>query len=186
MSETRLTTYEVGKPFPGVFPPGNGVQYNYRGGGHELVVSLDRPHPQELQAFGKGALRFGLIVRPEALFLLYRPEGMPWSDAPYSWRQVQRKKPAEAVAPFELPTEQSRAMLHVLVVDSATGLLAVMRTTTFSPRFSRRLHAAIREQMQSDTSETEYNLAVDRMYAIYPDTEQMAALAEILCTGGEP
>ncbi len=186
MSEPRLHAYAIGTLYhPARARFDEGAQYNYRGGEHELVVFLAAPAPKELRAF-RGDWQFGLVVRPEVLFLLYQPGGMPWSDAPYGWHQVQRGRPAEAVPPFELPTPESRALLNVVLVDAETGIIRHLKGVTFSPAFSRALHAAISAQIEHPVTAAEYGRAVDRYYRTYARTEDLLARAEVRCTGGEP
>jgi hypothetical protein len=175
----------VGKPYQGEIPTSDATQYNYRGGQHEMLIFMSRPLSTELEAIQRGTWQFGLLVRPEVLFLLYKPGSMPWSDAPYSWWQVKRRLPEEAVEPFDLPTEHSRALLTVIVVDAATGLVAAIKGVTFSPGFTQALHDAIRAQMAHEVSAAAYDQAVTRYYSIYTATEQMLPQLAARCTGGE-
>jgi len=172
------------------------TQYNYRAGAHELVVFMPAPSRREVRAWEAGPWEFGLVVRPELLFLLFKPGDMPWSDAPYSWWQVKRARPEEATAPFELPNDTSRALLSAILVDAETGLVRVIKAITFSPAFSRALHAAITEQMAAEAGGAEgagpgpgasaYGAAVDRYYRIYPETDpHLLARAMVRCRGGE-
>jgi|SRR6185436_9933492 len=163
------------------------TNYNYRGGHHELLVFMPGPSPRELRAWREGTWQFGLVARPELLFLLFKPGDMPWSDAPYSWWQVKRAMPEEALPPFELPNPTSRAMLSAILVDAATGIVRVIKAISFSPEFSRALHGAITEQMATEISAADYNRAVDRYYRIYPQTDpHLLMRATSHCTGGEP
>jgi hypothetical protein len=178
--------YQVGAPYhPERTRWDEGVNYNYRAGNHELVVFAAGPTRAELRAFHEGPWEFALVAREEVLFLLYKPGSMPWSDAPYSWWRVRELKPEEATEPFELPTGESRALLSIVLVDAATGLIRTLKAVTFSPAFSRALHAAIRTQMERTPSPGEYDAAVSRYYRIYPDTPAMLLRAEHRCTGGE-
>jgi len=182
-----VTLYEVGKPYPGGLRLRyDGSQYNYRAGSHELLLFIDRPRPAELRAMQEGPWEFALLVRPEVLFLLYKPGSMPWSDAPYSWWRVKERLPEEAVPPFELPTPASRALLSVILVDTRDGIVRLIKAVTFSPEFSRLLHAAIGAQIdREEPPREEYEQAVARYYAIYWDSDDMLPAVAARCTGGE-
>lgn len=182
-----LHTYEVGKLYhPDRARWDEATNYNYRGGRHELLVFMPDPSPRELRAWREGTWQFGLVARPELLFLLFKPGDMPWSDAPYSWWQLQRQRPDEAIPPFELPNPTSRALLSAILVDAATGIVRVIKGVTFSPEFSQALHGAISALMAEEVAEIDYSRAVDRYYRIYPETDpHLLARATARCTGGE-
>jgi hypothetical protein len=179
----RFRVDEVGKPYVGAMPIADSVQYNYRNGQHALELFMTRPRASELREMSRGPWEFALIVRPETLFLLFRAGSGPWMDAPYSWWQVQRLVPAEAVAPFELPTASSRALLVAVVVSLPDGIVRLLGSVTFSPAFSRALHDAIRAQMAREVSAEAYSAAVSRYYRLY-QTEEMLPHAVARCTGG--
>lgn len=187
MSAPRLHEYRVGALYhPDRTRYDEISQYNYWAGGHELLIFVASPTRSEMQAMQKGPWEFGLMVRPEVLFLLYKPGSMPWSDAPYSWWRVKERLPEEALPPFELPTPASRALLTLIVIDADTGIIRLLKAITFSPGFSRALHAAIRGQIgRGERAPGEYERAVDRYYRIYPLSEQMLPAASARCRGGE-
>jgi hypothetical protein len=119
------------------------AQYNYRGGAHELVVFYERPTSAEVYAFRSGTCEFGLFTRGNVIWLLSKFGDLPWQDHPFSWHLVPERERDLPSADLE---KQVRAMLQVVLVDAATGIVRVLRAVTWSPDFTRAMHAAIREQ----------------------------------------
>jgi hypothetical protein len=72
-----------------------------------------------VQAVRKGECEFAVTVDGPVIFFLYRfGHAITWSDAPYSWHLVpepQRSLP-------EVESEESGALLHVVLVDAERDL----------------------------------------------------------------
>lgn len=175
-----MSTYQVGSLYhPDRTHWPEVAQYNYRGGEHELTIFLERPRTKELEAARVGAADFALIASPPVLLLCYRfGDGLPWSDAPYSWHLV---PDAERTLPPE-PELAERALLHVVVVDAATGIIRVLRALTLAPEFSRALHRAIRAQSRIPWS----SHAFDRELSLLQrsTSAELAGRADVRCRGG--
>lgn len=126
--------YEVGKPYhPSVHRWPEGSEYNFAAGEHVLLLRLNRPSAEEIHAVRKARAEFGLLVEPPVIALCYRfLPGLPWSDAPYSWHLLKAKRPEMAVLPigWEEGSPHTRAILHVILIDAATGIIRAMRALT--------------------------------------------------------
>lgn len=116
-----LHAYQVGRPYhPGRRSWPEQAQYNYRAGGHELVLFLTRPSSREVRAVTRVSAEFALHVASDGdpIVLLYRfsnqdSSGLPWSDAPYSWHLVPQEERTLATAwAFGQPSSANPA--HVL------------------------------------------------------------------------
>lgn len=185
-----LHEYAVGQLYnPSKTSWPEGVTYNYRGGGHELIMFLSCPSPEEVYGITKGKAEFGLLVQKETIFFLYqfdhgmKPYGLPWSDASFQWWL---NKPEDRTLPNPEPTDLERALLFVCVVDADTGIIAGMRSVTLSPEFTAALHKAIRQQARTAwEGQMKYDHALARLYARYPTTQAMVDAADITCIGGE-
>src|SRR4051812_8009229 len=60
----------------------------------ELIRFWDNPEPEEVEAHGSGAARFGLIDgSPHVLVLAYQFGDLPWSDAPFQIHRHSRCEP---------------------------------------------------------------------------------------------
>jgi hypothetical protein len=175
---------EVGKPYnPNRQEWHETVQYNFRGQHHELVLFFNSPSSREVEAVKRGSSEFALTVEPPLIVLCYRfGDGIPWSDAPYSYHLVpadERGLPVQVDA-----ASGSRAFLLVLLVDAETGILRAIRQVSFSPEFTDQLHRAIREQALSTWDEAEYDLALSDLYR-YRSTEDLVKTALVRCSGGD-
>jgi hypothetical protein len=71
------------------------------------------------------------------------------------------------------------AVLQIILIDAMTGIVQAIRAVTLDTEFSQALHQAIREQMQSPIAPQEYSDQVDLVYAKYPKTMGMVAVAKI-------
>lgn len=168
----------VGKPYPGgVLSPGN--NYNYREGEHELLVCMSDLSAGEITAFKTGEAKFALTVLQGIIFLCYRFGDQPWCDAPYHWWIVpedQRVEPPITIG-------DTRAILHVILLETSGCIVRALRTCTVSPRFTRLLHQNIREQMQP-ISDQEYSSAISGIYDRFSSGD-LAKNALITCKGGD-
>lgn len=164
MTETYWHAYAVGKPYAAgrtSFP--ETVQYNYRGGEHELVCFWRNPSRQEIAGVTRGRAGFGLLIEGDVVFLLYQfnDAGVSWSDAPYS---IHRVADVERDEPPVL-TGDERSLLHVIVVDAASGLIVGMRQLAWSPAFSAAVNDAIRAQLARPyPGDGPYQRQIDAVY----------------------
>lgn len=143
-----MFVYEVGKPHPIGALRKDHSEYNYTQAGHCLQLFLRAPTPAEQKAVQKEAAEFAVTIVGSVIYLLYRfgdhpRKGVPWSDASFSIHLV----PEEVRAMPEVPRDpKTRAMIHVQLIDSDTGVIRVLRTLTLPPRVTRELAAAMHAQ----------------------------------------
>lgn len=158
------------------------VQYNFRGGQHELLFWVAEPTDREILDIRKGDCEFGLFEEQGALWFLYRfGESFGWSDAPFSiWRvAAQERKLPE-------PGDGSLALLQVILVDAATGIVRGLRAVSLSRALTAALHRAITAQMGigPPASEEEEDRRVAEVYRRYPEVDAMVRAAVARCRGG--
>ena len=183
--------YAVGKPYiVGRTHWPEGVDYNYRGGSHELRLFLARPSSSEVRDIRQGQAEFAFLVRPEApdvIVFLYRfGQAIPWSDQPYSWHLVKAARPDEATLPEPMEVPEGHDIIQVILVDASTGLVRGLRVLSFSPAFSAALRLAIREQAARPwPGDAAYNRQVQTLYARYPTSEAMIQYAVARTLGGK-
>lgn len=176
---------EVGKlynPNRKVWP--ETTQYNFRDGGHELVLFYRRPTASEIQAVRTGKAEFALAVYESVLFFLSNFGGADhWDDAPFSIHLVPE---AQRTIPPPPATPETRALLSVILVDAASGLVRAMRQLTLSPDFTAKLVGLIHAQAALPfPGQTRYDQQVAAYYRRY-NSNQMATLAAVArCVGGE-
>ena len=157
-----MYAYEVGKPYiPGRTNWPEAVEYNYRGGGHELRMFMANPTAREIAGIARGPVRFGLVVDDPAIVLVYRfEEAIPWSDAPYTIHAVPEDQ--RTVPPEIQPGE--RALLTIIVIDARSGIIKGIRALSFTEQFSRRLHQAIRDQAAKPFDQAVYDAKLAALY----------------------
>jgi hypothetical protein len=182
-----MPALEIGKPFPGLsFPTADAGEYLYTGAGHELRIFWSRPSAREIESVRKGVAEFGLLYEEGLICLAYRFGGSskPVSEAMYSWHLVPVGKRQIPPGEDEGPSE-SRALLTVVLIDAATGIVRVLRAVTFSPEFTHELHDRIREQAAGAPIDVqEYARRARRIQARYPTSEALLAAASVRTEGG--
>lgn len=167
-------------------------QFNFRDGEAELVIFLSGPKPEEVSGIRSGKAEFALLVERGLILLLFQfhraglaPMGatktaMPWSEAVFNWWRLPE---GERRVPGDEPTEESRQLLSVLLVDASTGILLVIRAVTLSPEFTEALRSAIRAQALAEKFLGEEEVLAS-LYQRYPQTSGMVRDASARCTGG--
>lgn len=177
----------VGQRYPGYsFPMPDLAHYNYYDNGHELQLLMASPTREEIRAAREGEAEFALLVEGPVIFILYRfggEAGIPWGDAPFTIHLVTEDR--RQLPPLE-ETEEARALAVTMLIDARTGVIKTLRALSFSPGFTRALHAAIRDQWaQGWPGRAAYDVAVEEAYRRYPTTEAMLDAAEVRTRGGE-
>jgi len=117
------------------------------------------------------------------LFFLYRfGQAIKWSDAPYTWHLV----PEDNRVPPEPPaTPNTRAVLHVVLLDANTGIVRALRLVTLSPDITRTLYEAIKSQTETPwTGWKEYDRHLAAAYRTYGKSTDLLKLAIARATGG--
>jgi hypothetical protein len=176
-----MPIYTVGQPYLSSGKCPEGAEYNYRGGQHELYLLFRNPTPAEVAAVKSGAAEFALVLHRGVIFLLYSfSPGLPWSDAPYSIHLVRHD---ERTVPSE-ETLESRALLHVILVDAPRNTVLVLRALSLSPEFTTILHAAIRRQAVEPWDAAAHDAAIADAYRRWSSTAEMLGDAIVRCRGG--
>jgi hypothetical protein len=175
---------EVGKPYiAGRTNWPEAVEYSYRGGEHEVRMFLSAPSVQEVESVRSGKCEFALAIERPVIFLLYCfPPAIDWSDAPYSCHLV----PENDRALPGLSGPETRALLHVTLVDGATGLVRVLHVVSLSPAFTRALDIAIVEQALSRwVGRAAYDAALADIYRRYRHSAELLFRAVRRTQAGE-
>lgn len=161
------------------------AEYNYRSGGHELVLFYPQPSAHEVQAIKRGTVEVALYTEGDLLLLLHRFGDLPWSDSPYSWHLLRQALPEQATLPPPLGEgEESRTLLTVILVNAATGVIRALRVVSLSPAFTTALHLAILSQAQRPWPGEAYDRQLADLYRRYPTTEALVARAQSRTVAG--
>jgi hypothetical protein len=137
---------------PARIPWLEGAYYQYRLGGHHLVLaSCGVARCDECEVVvGRAEVECALVVEGPLLVLGSRlGDTRPWSWAsPYNWHFA---PPAERVVPAAVPLTPETyarlwATLWITLWDTATGRARMGRAVALRPEFTRALHGVLREQ----------------------------------------
>ena len=171
-----MHAYTVGKPYnPNRQEWPEVIQYNFRGGEHELVLFLNAPTPEELNDVSSGEAQFALYARDSQILMLCKfGDAIAWSDAPYTWHRVradERQRAPEIAA-------KDFVFLHIVLVDAATGIIRVLRAITMPPAFAQALHQVINAQADMDWDVNEYDYQLTYLLEAY-SSKELAQLAKV-------
>ena len=185
MADHRL---EVGKPYhPDRKMWPQTPQFNYRGGELELVLFFDQPTPAEVRAVKEGRSEFALYDHDGLVVLCYRfvdPRGgVPWSDAPYHYHLVPEAQRIPPPDPGKLSPE-SRAVLHVILVNATGGEIRALKQVSLSPEFTRAMFRAIAYQAVGPFDSRKYDADLKGLYFRFPVSDQLAEACRFRCEGG--
>lgn len=144
----------------------------------ELVVFYPDPTPQEIEQFRTGRSQFALLAGDHALVLGYRFGDGPWGDS--TWQAPRQTDLTAGVARRE-PDEG--LLFVVALVDATTGVVKVLRMTTWSAQFTAAVRDAIGRQLANGATVEAGDREIDRWYARYPRTVDLIRAADITTTG---
>lgn len=177
-----MYVYEVDKPYhPDKRHWPEGVDYNYRAGEHELRIFMRTPSEVEIADIRKGEARFALAVEGDIVFFCYQFGRGEWSDCGFSFHLVSE---TERVLPEIPATPETRALLTVLLIDAENGILKVIRAVSLSPKFTRKLHEAVRDQAARPFPDN-YDQQIEAAYRRYTSAQLAQDRAIVRCRGGE-
>lgn len=181
-----IGAYEVGRLYPGAQPPLQpSVRYQYRSGEHTLLIIADNLTAQEIDDARRGEAQFAVAQVERIVFVLWRlGDAWRWSDCSYSWHLEADRDPSQSVPPDE-PSDESRALMQIVLVAAETGLIQVLRAVTLSPHLTRAMHTAVRAEAAGPwAGAAEYDQRLHRVYARYT-TRDLLGAASAKCRGGE-
>lgn len=177
---------QVGQPFPDWkdWRHIDVTQYNYQyGTGHELLIMLHSPTPQEVEGIWHGPAAFGLFVSGPAIFLAFR-FGQPKvfeGEAPYTIHALAEE--ARQLPDLDLAPDEGAA-LSVILVDSDSRLVNALRVLALTNRFSLALHRAIHLQAMTPWDGHKYHQEVNKVYQAF-SSKDIWRMCSVTCRAGE-
>lgn len=168
---------KVGEPYLADYTRyDEGARYTYYKEAHDLVLFWNQPSAAETAGFRDRPISVGLYVYGAAAFLLYRIEDVcEWSDVAFN---VQRQPEAERELPHEPTGERGR--LRLTLVDAGDGLIKAKRLVSLDRVMTQALRHVMQEQATRPFVQPLYDLAIQETYARFPDSDAMAAAAEVI------
>jgi len=151
--------------------------------GYELTLCCSNITDDLIHEVRCGQCEFALVVEPPVIVLAYRfGHSDCWNDISYCWHlqpQEWRFVPSGVLSP------EARALLWITLVGSDDGIIHAQRGVTFSPRFTRMLHTAIRNQAMNAFNPEECTTAVSKIFLWYPTPVDRLSLAIARTQGNE-
>jgi hypothetical protein len=162
-------------------------QFNYHPDGDcELVLFLE-PTSADIEAVASGRSEFRLYYRDRLVVLCYRFEhpkgGIPWSSTPYSYHRVPEHKRVPAPDPRKLSAD-SRALLHVVLVNATGGRVLAVQSVSLIPEFTRALYTASGHQAVRAIDQ-DYDRRLKQLYTEFPTADRLAEACSVGCETGE-
>lgn len=169
------------------YPEGSIYAWDSRHGGshHRLVAFAASPTASERIAFASGgALEFALLVDQPSIVLLWRGDGWPWSDAPYSWHLQAAGHPEVPIgAPDTTPVPAGKGVpLDAILVDASSGVVVCLRRVAMPGDFASAIHRAIEAQVDAPWDPRAYDAAVKAIAA--EDCDVLVRRASARCRVG--
>lgn len=138
-------------------------------GGFMLICAMNRPTDEEKQAFKSSSpYQFDFITVDGVIFFLARFGTLRWMDMPFNIHLY----PDNRARLLEVPGPTQGYGLHIMLIDSSTGILIHQRLIGLDHDLSMRLHDAIINQPVIPN----YDQRLQRIMAQY-STMDLVALA---------
>ncbi|MZK49025.1 hypothetical protein [Clostridium beijerinckii] len=168
-----LNKLEIGELFnEGVTKYKEGIVFDIDDNGCNLIIRFNSPSNNEVKAIKQGSLKCGYYTEKEAIFMLFKFDGIEWMDAPYS---VELSKKLTKI--HEINDGQGLA-LNIYLIDADTGILKAMRLIGLPTAFSRKIKVIV-ERQRSMPFENYYQ-TINAVYMKYP-TKKLVDYADVIC-----
>jgi hypothetical protein len=101
---------------------------------------------------------------------------MPWSDCPFEvWRQ-----PEEERGPLAGEAGEG-LLLTTVLVDALSGIVKVIRVTTWPAEFADRVRASVARQLEAPYSSKAAGVALAAVYERYDSATLARERADVRC-----
>jgi len=125
-----------------------------------LCAFYNAPTDKEIDAItGKGRVQVRLLTRPHTMLLLFKFGGLPWCEGIFNVHIV----PEEVRVVPAAPGEGYGWILHLILVDSTTGLVRGLRRLSLTRKFSIALLDAYSAQLARAPDYKEHQAEVRRL-----------------------
>lgn len=176
-----MSVYAIGRPYhPGRTHWPENLEYNYRGGEHEIRIFMPGLAPFDIVQTQRGQIELALLDEEPVILMLIRIYGfLDWSEMPFNWHAV----PADEQSMPPVPGANEHAGVHLILTEAITGIIKAMRFFTLSPEFTMRLHTAIASQVVWGSDEAAFNEKLADLREQTP--AKLTTRAIVRCMGGD-
>lgn len=151
--------YEIGQVLEDSRGKPDGALYDIADEGSILLLRLERPRNEEIEDIRQGSIELRLSEIEGVILMLAKFGAWQWIDAPYN---IHLSKNLAKIKPVK---EGIGLSCMILLVDTATGKLKVMRLIGFETEFTRSLLAMIERQKKIIYNEKAYNEKIDAIFS---------------------
>lgn len=137
MTDNKYTSFAVGDKV--CSPSKDEVIFEMTDGGGLLLIKLNSPTSDEKKAIKNGVAQFKFAEINGIIFFLSRFGTMNWMDAPFH-RQF------SSMSEFARPNENEGLLLHIMLIDARTGIMAAQRVVGLQHNFTNALLDTIAAQ----------------------------------------
>lgn len=160
-----MKSFEVGKLFEeNKTHYQEGVKFDFTQSGPVLFLFFNRPTQKEIESIKTGKFEYGMYVKDEVIFLLFKFQGLEWIDTPYT---VHLSKQFE----FEEVERGKGFALNIFLIDAATGILEVIRLCGLSTKFSIEFQNAVQNQCNTSFDKITYEKKINMVYGNYATSD---------------
>ncbi|MEU5242385.1 hypothetical protein ACH4UR_37420 [Streptomyces lydicus] len=181
----KPTMLAVGQPYPSKIKwPDGASELRITPQGVEFLLAVSTPEKHEVNAFQKGNAEFALIPGRHHLMWAYRfanpktgnPQaqgpGIPWTDSPWEYHRQ------AAAMPVAVPGERGSTFpLHLVLIDSSTGIIKGLRMVGPPVEFADALRDAVEAQASTPANDAAAGQEINALYARYPATTDLLLTA---------
>lgn len=169
-----MYAYKVGDKLTTLRNLQDGARFDMTDEGALMTILLNKPTQEEIKDIKGGKLQFGMFVKNNVIFILSKFGGMQWMDSPY---HVALSPNLNTLGEIE---EGQGYGCNIVLADSSTGEIKVLRLIGFSTQFSRKLKSNIELQKKQDLNRVDYDVEIATIMMNY-SVPQMVKFSEINC-----
>ncbi len=161
----ELSVYNVGEKV--CEPSREMTQFDMTDGGGLLIVKFNHPTAKERREFKKPT-QFKFLVVDDVIMILARFGTLNWMDAPYY------RYRSKNLTYTEFPEDDMGFAVHILFIDSSTGILVDQKLIGLDTDTSRALYVAIGTQPVIP----DYDKRIAKIYQKYSTEDFVQVLRE--------
>lgn len=167
--------YEIGQTIDVFKYHPEGVKFDISDQGATMLVFFQDPSKGEIEQFESGkAFEMRFTELYGVIMITVKIGNLNWMDAPYTPHL------SPDLTKFQIPDKNQGLGLTLILVDAKTGEIKSIRLLGLSENFTRQLFGAVMEQKTKEFSRTDYNNALNRIFAIY-QTKQIVKMSQSYC-----
>lgn len=138
--------------------------------GFRLLISYNWPTPEEIFEIQNGKAEFCAAEVDDVLVFMAKFGRIPWSDMTFHRGLANSNEVIR-------PAQGDGTALHIMLVDSTTGILVAQRVIGLMNRFSHGLADMI--EAQEKTVPADWDARVRQLYRKYPKPELLVQVAKL-------